>query len=72
MNEVIMTSTMLSVFYALVAVLGAWLMLRLLDRVSGVDFTKTMLGVCANEHSAAIYLGLRFMGVCILFGMVLS
>lgn len=72
MIDVIMTSSGLTLLFALVAILAAWGMLRWLDVIAGVNFKTTIREVCRNEHSAALYFGLRFLGVCILLGLVLS
>jgi hypothetical protein len=72
MNEVILTSSIITIATALVAIIMAWLMLRLLDALGFIDFKTTIVRICSNETSAAVYFGLRFVGVCILFGMVLS
>lgn len=72
MNEVILTSWLMTVSYAALAVVGGWWLLRLLDRIGGVNFKETVGRITSEPLSAAIYFGLRFLGVCLLLGMVIS
>jgi hypothetical protein len=58
--------------FALIAILLGWLLLRGLDRLSRVDFKLTMTRIAHEPHAAALYFGCRFVGVCLLLGMVLS
>ncbi len=72
MTEVLVTSSAMTVTFALVAIIMGWFLLRWLDRMGGVVFEQTVKGICDEPVAAALYFGLRFVGVCVLLGMVIS
>ncbi|MCW8918954.1 MAG: hypothetical protein OQL08_09095 [Gammaproteobacteria bacterium] len=72
MTEVIVTSTSLTLFMAFIALFLVWMLLRLLDISQGRDIHLTLNRIHDDPRSAALYLGLRFMGACLLVGLVIS
>ncbi|SEG12872.1 hypothetical protein [Marinobacterium lutimaris] len=72
MDGVLMVSSLLTLAFALLALFMGWLSLRLLDRMGGINFKETVGRITYEPKPAAIYFGLRFVGVCVLLGMVLS
>lgn len=72
MGEVIATSSALTLMWAILAMAMVWGLLRLFDRVSGFDPKETLRGIRNHEMAAAVYLGMRFLGACLLVGLVLS
>ena len=72
MIDVLMTSSAMTLGFALLALLMGWLALRVLDRTGGVNFKETMGRISYEPKPAAIYFGLRFIGMCLLIGLVLS
>ncbi|WP_281645547.1 hypothetical protein [Parendozoicomonas sp. Alg238-R29] len=55
---------------ALAALIILWLTLRFFDRETGGCFT--LWKEQANPHDMAIYYAGRFVGACLLFGLILS
>ena len=72
MNEVLMTSALMTMFYAVMAVAVTWGMLRLLDVAGGLYSKKIIWRIGDDPRSACIYFGLRFLGACILVGLAIS
>lgn len=59
--------------YALAAVLAIITLLKWFDRTNGVRFGRDILSVIRNDPTAtAHYFGARFIGVCILVGLVIA
>lgn len=73
MNEVMLASGLMTLFYALFALVTAWGVLRILDRLTGVNFREVLNEVITHDPMAsASYFGLRFFGVCVLIGLTIS
>lgn len=72
MTEVMITSGLYRLVFAVVAILSLFLLLRLLDHLSGTTFRLTFKRITYDPRSAALYFGLRFLGACILLGLLLS
>jgi len=72
MEEVIITSSGLTLAFAVLAIIGVLLVLRLFDWVTGTPFESTREVIQADAKAAAIYYGLRFFGVCMLVGQLFS
>jgi len=70
MDEIVITNSLLSVGFALLAVIMSWACLRLLDWMAGIQFRTWLLN--ANSFELAIYFSARIVAVSILMGMVLS
>lgn len=71
MGQVIITSSLLTLVMSLIAVFLVWGCLRVLDILTGFDFRKWVQGD-KNDIAVAIYLGSRFIGACLLVGMLFS
>jgi len=71
MNEVMITSGIYQLVMAVMAIIIVWFLLRLLDVSLGFRF-RTWLQENNNDTAVGIYLGLRFLGACILVGLLFS
>lgn len=71
MGQVIITSSLLTLVMAIVAVFMTWGCLRVLDILTGFDF-RSWVQSDKNDIAVAIYLGARFIGACLLVGMLFS
>lgn len=71
MNTVMLTSGVYQLVMAIIAILMVWLLLRLLDVALGFRF-RDWLQENQNDTAIGIYLGLRFLGACILVGLLFS
>lgn len=72
MNQVLLTSIGLQLVTAIIALLVIWGMFRLLDRGMGHPFADAVEKMYENPMAVALYYGLRFLGACILIGLLLS
>jgi len=72
MEEVLFTSGVYRLAFALLALLGLFLLLRLFDKLSGHSFNTAYSRINDNAQALAVYYGLRFMGACLLLGQLLS
>ena len=72
MGEIIAVSTLQTLFWAAVGLLLARYALKWFDSVSGFDFGLAIAEVQSDSLSAAIYLGMRFIGICLLVGFAVS
>jgi ABC-type sulfate transport system permease component len=72
MKEVILTSGVITLFYALVALFLVWAVLRIFDKSSVTPFSAVKEVILSDSISTAIYYGLRFSGACMLVGLVIS
>jgi len=62
-----MTAFALNMVYFVLALAGGWLVLRGLDRLGGMTFSENFKEMRDDNNLAlAVYLGLRFVGVCYL------
>ena len=71
MNQVMLTSGIYQLVMAVLAIIIVWFLLRLLDVSLGFRF-RTWLQENNNDTAVGIYLGLRFLGACILVGLLFS
>jgi len=71
MNQVMLTSGIYQLVMAVLAIIIVWFLLRLLDVSLGFRF-RTWLQENENDTSIGIYLGLRFLGACLLVGLLFS
>lgn len=73
MNEVIFTSTLLTLSMSILALVSVYGVLRFLDHLSGFNF-RGFINDANKEPSIAIaiYLGCRFVGACLLVGLLFS
>ena len=71
MNQVMLTSGIYQLVMAVMAIIIVWFLLRLLDVSLGFRF-RTWLQENNNDTAVGIYLGLRFLGACILVGLLFS
>jgi len=80
-----LASFLLTMLRAVVALVLLWCLLRLVDRAVGFDFGQWLIGTSGSSHdedvektgnenqtAVAMYLGARFVGACILFGLLFS
>jgi len=58
--------------HAVIAVFIAWVILRQLDRMAKIKFPEVMEKIHESSFSLSLYFGLRFLGVCLLIGDVVS
>ena len=72
MDQVLIISSLHILLFALIAFALVFLMLRLRDRLIGVNFSTVIEGITHDPQAAAIYYGASFIGACLLFGLVLS
>jgi len=72
MQEIIFSGLALNGAYALLSILSVWMMLRMLDNLSNVEFHLVINALLKDEKATALYFGLRFVGACLLFGLVVQ
>jgi len=72
MLDIAAEGLMLRIVYAVMMVGVVWLVLRGLDRLAGVDFRNIMEVISADPKAAALYMGLRFLGVVLGMGLIIS
>ncbi|MCW8923681.1 MAG: hypothetical protein OQK69_08645 [Gammaproteobacteria bacterium] len=72
MTEVIFQSGMFTLVMAFIAVAGVMLLLRWIDKITGVPFSSIREVIKRDPISCAVYYGLRFLGVCMLVGQLFS
>ncbi|MGE0658270.1 MAG: transglycosylase SLT domain-containing protein [Reyranellaceae bacterium] len=73
MQDILLLSLVVKLVVAVAAIALAWLVLRRLDRSLGVNFRADVWPKLSNTGiGLAIYHGLRFFGVMLLIGLVLS
>ena len=60
------------IIVALIALLATWGALRLLDSLGGKPFGGALNAIRGGSYATAIYYGLRFVGACLLVGLVLG
>ena len=73
MEWVLVLSLAVKLGFAIGALFLARVVLKHLDKSNGIDFTEhVMSGLINSPQALAIYYGLRFVGVCLLIGMVIS
>lgn len=72
MTEILATSALLTIAHALFALVAAWYLLRVFDQIGRVNFRATMMRITQDARSAALYFGCRFIGVCLLVGLVVG
>lgn len=54
------------------AILIVWLVLRFLDKAANRPFTQSFEVINDSPVALAVYYGLRFLGACLLCGLVVS
>lgn len=72
MLEVLMTSGVYRLFFALLALVALFFLLRWFDQLSGKTFKNAYSRIQDDAKALAIYYGLRFLGACLLLGQLLS
>ncbi len=72
MADVIRQSTTLKLATAGLGLVTVWLVLRFLDWLSQFKFREWLHAAAQDDPYLAVYLGLRFLGACILIGLLLS
>ena len=70
MTDVILLSFLTKVSGALIAFLMIWGLLRVLDKVTGVNFKDRLEKL--DDMSFAVYTGARLIAFCLLVGMIMS
>ena len=72
MFELISVSFLTSLVYSLAALLMLFLGLRWLDKRNGREWSETAKLIRSEAHASAIYYAARWLGGCILIGLVMS
>ncbi len=72
MTNVIVQSGMFTLVMAFLAVASVMVLLRLFDYLTGAPFSQIREEIKRDSMSAAVYYGLRFLGVCMLVGQLFS
>ncbi len=72
MEYIAIFSVVLHVSLAIAAAFGLVMLLRWLDQRAGYSFASAMGVIRAEPVALALYLGLRWLGACILVGWILS
>lgn len=72
MFEPVLISSGLKVLFVLFALLLLWAYLRWLDRRAGLNFRSAINLLETDANALARYLGLRFLGACLFFGLVVA
>lgn len=71
MQQLLIISTLQTLFIATAAILLVWLLLRLLDKALGRKFGEIYDVIIKDSKATALYFGLRFIGACVLVGLAL-
>lgn len=69
-HGILFTSSAHTLLMAALAITMVWGLLRILDILAGTPFTKVKEVIYADSKAAALYAGLRFLGACILIGLL--
>jgi hypothetical protein len=72
MHDFIGLAALLNLTYAAAAILVTVYLTRWLDRRARIRFPAIMERISNDPMAAALYFGARFLGACILVGLVLS
>lgn len=72
MDPIVLQAAVFKLAFALAACVGAWAMLRALDKSLGVGFRSIHHELGKGNVAIALYYGLRFIGVAILIGLALG
>lgn len=72
MGEVALWGFGLKMLYACAAVALLWALLRTWNHLTGNRFDDTFEEVLNDPLAGAVYYGLRFVGLCLLVGKLLS
>ena len=72
MTEFMVSGLILRLIVVVIALVVVWAVLRVLDRLTGVRFVSVYQAVATNPLGLGLYLGLRFIGACVLVGLLLS
>lgn len=57
MDNFLLLDFIIKMFYAVLALFVMWMVLRLRDRLTGVDFKEKFKGVADDPKAYAVYLG---------------
>lgn len=72
MAEFMVSGFILRLIVVVIALVVVWAVLRVLDRLTGVRFVSVYHAMATNPLGLGLYLGLRFIGACLLVGLLLS
>lgn len=72
MEEVALFGFVLRFVYATIGLLGIVLSFRWLNKLAGNQFDEAFAGIAKEPHAAALYFGLRALGVFLFYGMILG
>ena len=73
MTEFMLSGLLLRFIAVVIALVVVWAVLRVLDRLTGVkSFVSLYQAMATNPLGLGLYLGLRFIGACLLVGLLLS
>ncbi|WP_010323641.1 hypothetical protein [Marinobacterium stanieri] len=72
MTELLTMNALITLGYALFALLAVFYILRVFDQLGRISFRSTMMTIAGDPHAAALYFGCRFIGVCLLIGLVVG
>lgn len=71
MELILLISTAQKLFIAVIALFAVWLLLRFMDNSVNQPFSSTLDRIKNHESIAtALYYGLRFVGACLLVGLI--
>ena len=73
MTEFTLYTVVMNLIYGLMALLALFGVLRLFDKLIGIRFADMWKEITNDNNTAvAAYLGLRFIGCCLLIGLVIA
>ena len=72
MAGITLFSFITSLIYSLSALYFLYKGLRWLDKKNVGDFQKAIMKIREESNASAIYYGMRWLGACLLIGMVMS
>ncbi len=72
MTEILTLNALMTLAYIVFALFVAWYVLRVFDQLGRIHFKTTMRTIANDPHAAALYFGCRFIGVCLLIGLVVG
>lgn len=72
LDDFVLTAALLKAFYALVAVVGAIYLSAWLDNRANKPWAATIEIIVTSPVAAAVYYGLRILGICLLLGLLMG
>jgi hypothetical protein len=72
MEQIALLGFALRFLYATAGLLGTVVTFRWLNKLAGNQFDEAFAGITREPHAAALYFGLRALGVFVYYGMILG